>query len=123
MNNAAELLAMQRVIVLSAKIEAVLTSKGHDVLIEVLARARSRAADALVALITVDPEKPKDIRVLQNEFEVFGLLIEHLQHIVADGVTADSELNGAEREELADLILSDEDRVALGIPPNEGATQ
>lgn len=122
MNNAAEMLAMQRVIVLSAKIEAVLTSKGQDILLAVLSRARVRAADALTALITVDPENPKNIRALQNELELFGLLVEHLRTIVEEGVAADDALNEATRDEFAEMILSDEDRVALGIPP-EGASQ
>lgn len=122
MENATELLAMRRVIELSAKIEATLTSKGEDILLAVLAGARNRAADALTALITVDPEKPSAIRTLQNEIELFGLLVDHLQTIVANGVTAAGELSETFREEMADVILTDEDRVALGIP-DERASQ
>lgn len=122
MDSAAERLALQRVIVLSAKIEAILTSKGQDVLLAVLSRARARAADALTALITVDAEDPKQIRALQNEFELFGLLVDHLREIVADGVAADDAITEATRDEYAELIITDEDRVALGIPP-EGARE
>lgn len=116
MNNAAELLAHRRAIELSAKVVAILTSKGEDILIAVLDRARRRAEGAMQALVSVDAENPKAIRTLQNEIAIYIDLIEHLRTIVAEGAEAEELFSQTTREEIADIVLTDEERAAFGLP-------
>lgn len=116
MNDAAELLAQRRAIELSAKVVALLTSKGEDIIIAVLDRARKRAESAMVALASVDAEDPKAIRALQNEIAIYTDLVEHIRGIAADGAEAEELVSQITREEIADLVLTDEDREAFGLP-------
>lgn len=114
MTDAGEILAQRRAIELSAKVVTILTTKGEDALVTVLAKAQKRATAAYVGLSMVDPEDPKAIRRLQNEIAIYTDLIEHVRQIVIDGAEADEEFSNA-REEFADLVISDEDAEALGI--------
>lgn len=97
--------AMQRAVTASAELEVeLMATRGTRPLLAVLAKARSRASDATVALSDVDPEDPKAIRKLQNEIKVFDLLIEWMTQIVAEGFEASDALSEEEIDDLAQSI-------------------
>jgi hypothetical protein len=117
-NDPTTLLSQRRAMELSAKTVALLTSKGEDVLIAVLVKARTRAEAAMVGLTAVNPEDAAGIRRLQNEVVLFTDLLDHLRSVVMDGIEAEEELSNTVRAEAADFAISEEDRIALGL--NEG---
>ena len=119
--DATTLLAQRRAVELSAKAVTFLTSKGEDVLVAVLAHAREKAEAALVALCNVNAEDAVAIRHLQNEVRLYTDLIEHISAIVRDGAEIDATLREMVREETAELVIDDEDALALGLSERQRA--
>lgn len=97
------LVAVQRLIRLSATIEAELTNVSSP-LVQMLAMARDEAADAMVSLVDVPFNEPDAIRKLQNIIIRFDDLVRWLQDIVAKGFEGDREVDHSEREEYADML-------------------
>jgi hypothetical protein len=105
-----ERVALEHLVTASASIEVQLTSKAeYEPLREVLARARDDAAEAMIALTTVDPTKVDDIRALQNRFGMYRTLVEHFRQIVTDGKDAGRRLDDEREAELQQLILGNEE--------------
>lgn len=87
--DATELLAVERASQMSAELIAELTAKkGHSPLVAILTKAQEQAVIALQGLTAVDPEKPAEIRRLQNEFARFADLVRWLRELVHDGIAA-----------------------------------
>jgi hypothetical protein len=82
-----------------------------------LVESRKRAAAAMVQLAIVDPTDANSIRTLQNEIVRFDDLVTDCRALVARGRDADRELRDEDRQEAADLVMSEEDARALGIEP------
>lgn len=97
------LVAMQRLIRISATIEAELTNISSP-LVQMLAMARDEAADAMSKLVEVPWDSPDQIRKLQNIIIRFDDLVGWLKALVAKGFEYDREINHSEREELADML-------------------
>ena len=110
MSDPVGLLALARAQILSEDVEEQLTARGRDgyrPLAAVLGRARLAAAEALAAIVSVDPEvDPKEIRRLQNEVRRFEDLVCFLRQILLEGRERALEIADAERQELEDLIFS-----------------
>lgn len=116
--------AMQRAVELSADIEVQFTDKtGKNPVMALLGLAQKRAAEAIVAIASVDPENPKVIRGFQNEITCFALIVSWLREIVKDGFEASSLLDEQDRADLADAIGLTEDEaeqlLASGFSPHE----
>lgn len=119
-------LAIQRIIADSADIEAQLAIRsGTRPVVTVLAKARSEAADALACLVDADPEKPEEIRRLQNEVRRFGDLVRWFKTICEQGDMAEQIITQQEREELLEILSRDlegqEEAISEGLVYN-GAT-
>lgn len=105
---------------LSAAVEVEITSKAKsEPLLVVLHSAKETAIAALDALVSVDPEKPAEIRALQNQVQRFLDMAGWLNQMLMDGLDAQHELNELQRQEAASFVMSEEDALALGIS-NEG---
>lgn len=106
------LVAMQRLVRLSAEIEVQLLDVSSP-LVQVLAKAREEAAAAIVRLVDAPFNKPDVIRALQNQVIRFDDLVRWLKDIVEKGFENDREINNSEREELADLLAYTPDGAGL----------
>ena len=103
------LLALARAQILSEDVEEQLTARARDgyrPLVAILVKARRAAAEAIAALATADPEKPDDIRRLQNEVRRFEDMVRFTQELLAEGREERLEIADADRAELEELIFS-----------------
>jgi hypothetical protein len=107
---------LAKAVKLSAQVEVELTGAKSEPLLMVVARGQERAIDALAGLATVDAEDPKAIRALQNEVVRFGNMIEWVRDMLHSGKEADKQLNDAQAQSARELIFSQEDAAALGLP-------
>jgi hypothetical protein len=115
--------AIARAINLSAQIAVQLDANaGASPLTALLAKAQRHAAEAMVAMATVDPEDPKAVRRLQNDLKCFDLILEWMEEIVRAGVELGDELDQASRRDIAETLgISDDeaDEVHDGLPQSE----
>jgi hypothetical protein len=107
-NDPLMLLARQRIIKLSIDLEVQLAEKrGGAPAIEIVNRLRERAAESLMALVTVnllDPaEIPKAV-TLQNEVKRYDEWFGAIREIIQEGIQEDANLRDAEREEMLDYL-------------------
>lgn len=108
--------ALTKTMRLSAEVEVEITSKAKsEPLLVVLHSAKELAVAALEGLITVDPEKPAEIRKLQNAVQRFLDMTGWLNQMLMDGLDAQHELTELQRQEVASFVISDEDAAQLGI--------
>jgi hypothetical protein len=82
----------------------------------VLARAKAKASDALVALVDADPEDAKAIRALQNDVTRFRDLVSFLRETIAEAEDANHALNAEDR----DMILGQLAEAASSVNFEEG---
>lgn len=109
MATAAERLADQRAIALSADLEIQLDRKaGLRPMVAILMKARDQAALAMNSLVYADPANVDLIRGYQNEIRRYDDLVAWCQEIFNEGIEADRHLEEADRIELSNLILSPE---------------
>lgn len=112
-------LALQRDLTLSAHVEVELTSKlKSEPLLVVINHAKEQAATALVALATVDPENPAEIRRLQNEVRRFDDLVSWLRELLIAGPEAERQLSDMQMQEARGLVIDEETAEQLGLPTN-----
>jgi hypothetical protein len=97
------MVAMQRLIRVSASIEVQLTDKASP-LVVVLQMAREEAAAAVEELVKCDSFDPDKIRNLQNKIVRFDDLVGWLKDIVKKGFEYDGEISREDHEEFADMI-------------------
>lgn len=97
------MVVMQHLMRVSATIEMQLHDKSSP-LVVALQMARDEAAEAVIKLISADPENPSEIRHLQNHIARFTDLVRWLKGINAAGFETDREIHHEHREELADLL-------------------
>lgn len=81
-----------------------------------LAKSKARAADALVALIDVDPEDARAVRNLQNDVTRFRDLVNFLRETIAEAEDANHALNAEDR----DMILGQLAEAASSVNFEEG---
>lgn len=106
---AAERLAEERAIALSAELELQLERRaGTRPVIAMLAKARTLAFVAMNTLVYADPADIEKVRGLQHEIRRYDDLVAWCQEIFVDGLEADAKLSEQERREFADLIMSPE---------------
>jgi len=101
-------LAAARAQFLSEDVEEQLTARAHHgyrPLVAILHKARLQAADAMAALVSANPEKPGDIRALQNEVRRFEDLVQFTQAILGEG-QEHLAIHDEDRRELENLIFS-----------------
>lgn len=105
-------LAMASIIRHAAKIEAdlaVIEGSQHTALQVVLYRTKERAIAAMTALIDAEPDKPGDIRALQNEIKIFMDVVGSLAETVREADEADriAQLDMPEEEQqiIRDLVM------------------
>lgn len=84
----------------------------HPVTMYLLARAKQEAADALLALASVQPNDVDSIRGLQNDVQRFRDLRRWLSEAVDKGRESFQALREEERDQLAAVIQDDADAVA-----------
>lgn len=116
-------LAQQRIVKMSAELEVQLSSvPGGGPSVEVLRRLRERAAESLAALVIVDAEDPKAIRLLQNEVKRYDEWIAWLREIISEGITYDKQFTDDERNEIIDMLAASPDGqrelIELGLIPD-----
>lgn len=108
---------------MSAELEVQLSSvPGGGPSVEVLRRLRERAAESLAALVIVDAEDPKAIRLLQNEVKRYDEWIAWLREIISEGITYDKQFTDDERNEIIDMLAASPDGqrelIELGLIPD-----
>lgn len=109
MATAAERLADQRAIALSADIQIQLDrNAGLRPMVAILAKAREQAALAMNSLVYADASNPESIRGYQNEVRRYDDLVAWCQEIFNEGIEADRRIDEADRIEFSNLILSPE---------------
>jgi hypothetical protein len=97
--------ALERAIEISCDVEVQMTSReGFQPVLALLERARIEAADAIVALTTVDADEPKAIRQAQNRIACFDMIVGWLNELVAQGKDADVRLSDEDRADIAESI-------------------
>lgn len=118
--------ALNHVIRLSAELEVQLTGKeGHRPMLEILARAREAAAEAMIALTMVKPTDADLIREQQNIVSRYTDLIHFTREILVEGIEGDQIVAYDAQEDILESVgLSEQDRAELaklGISPQDGA--
>ena len=78
--------------------------KGASIALIMLVKARAECADALAALSIADPEKPDVIRSLQNEVRRFDDLVRWCREVVADGKSAEVDLEQEDADEMREIV-------------------
>lgn len=102
--------AHDRAIQLSAEIEVQLSGAvGTSPILAMLELAKAECAIAMNQLVRADPMKHDEVHALQGECLRFDSLIRWLSKLVAKGFEADKELTEAERNDYADMIVSNPD--------------
>jgi leucyl aminopeptidase (aminopeptidase T) len=110
MSRALDLAALNRAANLSATVAVQLDANASaSPLTALLAKAQRHAAEALVAMADVDPEKPADIRALQTDLRCFERILDWLKEIVAEGADAGDVLDMMNREDIAEVLGLNED--------------
>lgn len=99
-----ELVAMQRVIDMSARVEGELLNLSSP-MVMMLHRARKEAAAAMIQLVDVDFTKTEEIRLLQNKIMRFSDMVRWLKDIVREGIENDQRITNEQRDELANILL------------------
>src|SRR6476620_5381105 len=100
---AAERLADQRAIGLSAELEVQLDRRaGTRPVVVMLAKARALAFIAMNTLVYADPADVEKVRGLQNEIRRYDDLVAWCQEIFVEGLEADAHISEQERQEFAD---------------------
>ena len=119
MATAAERLADQRAIALSADIQIQFDrNAGLRPMVAILVKARELAALAMNSLVYADASNPELIRGYQNEVRRYDDLVAFCQEIFNEGIEADRRLDEADRLELSNLIMTPEvaaEAAALGV--------
>lgn len=119
MATAAERLADQRAIALSADIQIQFDrNAGLRPMVAILIKARELAALAMNSLVYADASNPELIRGYQNEVRRYDDLVAFCQEIFNEGIEADRRLDEADRLELSNLIMTPEvaaEAAALGV--------
>lgn len=125
MDDGLRLIALARLVRLSAEIEVQLLSPRHEPIKALLALAREDAAAAMTKLVDADPNRPDLIRALQNEARRYDALVAWLRRIVADGREAGDALDEEKSEEIRSLVLDldDDTRSALGMKQSGAPTE
>ncbi len=93
-----------RTVDLAAQIHGDLLAKGGGPVAHILKRARGEAAEALAALIVVDPTQVEEIRKLQNEVNRYRDLVRFLSDAVSAGLEAETMLSKEDREDLLETL-------------------
>jgi hypothetical protein len=122
-NLTSDLIAKQKIITASASLEVELSERnGGGPTIEILRVLKARAAESLVALVSVnfcDPKERVKAITLQNEVKRYDEFIGCIRDIISEGRRLDAEMNEEEREELLDVLVQTEEgraeAVALGL--------
>lgn len=116
---AAERLAEQRAIALSAELEVQLDRQaGTRPVIAMLAKARNLAFVAMNTLIYTDPADVEKVRGLQHEVRRYDDLVAWCHEIFVEGLEADVRLTEEERREFSDIIMTPEiaaEAAAIGV--------
>ena len=116
---AAERLADQRAIALSAELEVQLErNAGTRPMIAMLAKARTLAFIAMNTLVYTDPSDVEKVRGLQHEIRRYDDLVAWCQEVFVEGLEADVRLSEEETREFADIIMSPEiaaEAAAIGV--------
>jgi hypothetical protein len=82
-----------------------------------LARARNNAVIALRKMIEIDATQVEAVRALQQEVRLYGDMVESTREMIARGREADHEIAEEDRMAIGDLVDSDDDAEAMGLPP------
>lgn len=117
---AAERLAEQRAIALSADIEIQFdkSASGFRPMVAILQKARQLAFAAMNSLIYADASNADLIRGYQNEVRRYDDLVAWCAEIFVEGLESDKKLDAEVANELSELILTPEvarEQRALGI--------
>lgn len=97
--------------------------EGGAPILVMLAKARRRAAKAIVDLCEADPSDAERIRSLQNQVNIYGLYVSDIAEIIRSGREADELVAIDDREELVDTIIAEagpdaEEQIANLMPAN-----
>ena len=115
MNEPIETIARQRLIEMAIDLQVQLErGSGTRPVLWLLARARARAVTAIYSMVKIDPTRADEIRMLQNEVNLYGDLVDDCKALLARGQEEDRELDEQDRIEIADL-LSPEDAQRAGL--------
>lgn len=120
-------LAQQRIISLSAELEADLRFlKGGNIAIEILRRLRLSAADAMAKLAFINlhtPEGQTSAKALQNDVQCYDEFFKHTRDLLQEGHQLDAEMKDDERALLLEVLLETPDgrreAVELGLVDDE----
>lgn len=114
-------LAQQRIISLSAELEASLTVRtGGNIAIELLRRLRLSAADAVAKLCVINLNTPEGIvaaRTLQNDVQNYDEWVTWMRDLLQEGKQLDAEMKEDERADLVAILLQSDEgrREAIGL--------
>lgn len=121
MSDAVRHAVLKHLINVSAEVEVQLR---HDIdggapILVMLAKARRRAAAAIVAFMDVPAEDADQIRKLQNDFKVYGMYVADIGEIIKAGRSADEELSQMERADLEEAIIDEAGPESTDQPADE----
>jgi len=102
-------LAQQKLIRDSMELEADITGNTPSYVHEIYRRIRKIAAEAIAAMTSCDPDKPDELRALQNHVKLYDEFVAVVRAIVNEGVSLDGQINEQEREELLDVLMQEPD--------------
>lgn len=95
---------------LSADIEVQLSDiQGGRPVVAILRRLRNEAAEAMVAITTVDAEKISAVRDLQRKVLMYDDFLRVAKEIIIEGIEADKLITADELEEFRDQLLETEE--------------
>lgn len=82
-----------------------LPASPHGKLIgSLIAHARRSAIAAMAAMCTVDPEKPANIRSLQQQVAIYQQIMDWAEQTIVEGNEAFSEVTKEEQQELMEIL-------------------
>jgi len=121
MSDPIEAIARQQLIDMSIDLQVQLErGTGTRPMLWLLARARTRAIVAVFSIVKIDPSKADEIRMLQNEVNLYSDLIDDCRALLARGNEEDRELDEQDRMEIADLLTpEDAQRAGLKQTPED----
>lgn len=77
-----------------------------------LCRAKRRASSAISDLVRVDVTKTSQIVLLQSQIEMYDILMQDCEALLALGHEADHEIDEADRMDIVDALSPEEARAA-----------
>jgi hypothetical protein len=116
MNDPIEMLSHAELLRMSADVQVQLEKNtANRPVLFMLARARQTAAAAITQLVIIEPDRTAEIRSLQNEVRLYDNMVDACRAMLERGKEADARIREEDREDMHELLISDEQRKLYGL--------